>query len=261
MSDVSGMLCAVTDHPTSRPARPSRRGSARPPARRRRRAAWPWVLVLLGGVVAGLGGPAVLEARAAAQYPVTAADLAAARAALDTLVVKGRAPRTGYDRDEFGQAWADVDRNGCDTRNDVLRRDLVDLTLKPGTRDCVVLRGTLDDPYTGRSIAFQRGERSSEVQIDHVVALADAWQKGARRWTDEKREAFANDPANLLAVDGPTNQKKGAGDAATWLPPNTGYRCAYALRQTVVKAAYGLSVTQAEHDALARAIGRCVVVG
>ena len=212
------------------------------------------------GLAAGLGGPVVLDARAAAQYPVTAADLAAGRAALDTLAVKGRAPRTGYDRDEFGQPWADVDRNGCDTRNDVLRRDLVDLVAKPGTRECVILRGTLADPYTGESIAFERGERSSEVQIDHVVALADAWQKGAQGWPDEKRRLFANDPANLLAVDGSANQSKGAGDAATWLPPNSGYRCAYALRQTVVKAAYGLWVTQAEHTALTRAIDRCVVV-
>ncbi|MCC2315070.1 HNH endonuclease family protein [Cellulomonas sp. zg-B12] len=217
--------------------------------------------MVLVGLAAGLGGPVVLDARAAAQYPVTAADLAAGRAALDTLAIKGRAPRTGYERDEFGQPWADVDRNGCDTRNDILRRDLVDPVAKPGTRECVVLRGTLADPYTGESIAFERGERSSEVQIDHVVALADAWQKGAQRWTDEKRRLFANDPANLLAVDGSANQSKGAGDAATWLPPNTGYRCAYALRQTAVKAAYGLWVTQAEHDALTRAIDRCVVAG
>ena len=201
----------------------------------------------------------MLDARADARYPVTAADLATGRAALDELRVKGRAPRTGYSREEFGPTWADVDRNGCDTRNNVLRRDLVDVTTKPGTRGCVVLRGTLDDPYTGTTIDFERGERSSEVQIDHVVALADAWQKGAQAWSPEKRERFANDPANLLAVDGGANQSKGAGDAATWLPANTGYRCAYALRQSVVKASYGLWVTQAEHDALTRAVDRCVV--
>ncbi|GIG41585.1 hypothetical protein Cph01nite_33470 [Cellulomonas phragmiteti] len=218
------------------------------------------MVVLVAALAVGLGAPLWLDARASAGYPVTAQDLATGRAALDSLVVKGRAPRTGYDRDQFGPAWADVDRNGCDTRNDVLRRDLVDITVKPGTQDCVVLTGVLDDPYTGESIAFERGERSSEVQIDHVVALADAWQKGAQGWPAEQRRAFANDPANLLAVDGSANQRKGAGDAATWLPPNTGYRCAYALRQTVVKAAYGLWVTQAEHDALSRAIDRCVVV-
>ncbi|WP_251140953.1 HNH endonuclease family protein [Cellulomonas dongxiuzhuiae] len=238
-----------------------RAAGARRSLPRRGRPRWPWVLVLLLGLAAGLGTPVVLDAQAAAQHPVSAGDLAAGRAALGTLAVKGRAPRTGYDRDEFGPSWADVDRNGCDTRNDVLRRDLVDLTVKPGTQDCVVLRGTLTDPYTGETIAFTRGERSADVQIDHVVALADAWQKGAQGWTDEKRRQFANDPANLLAVDGGANQSKGAGDAATWLPPNRGYRCAYALRQTAVKAGYGLWVTQAEHDALARAIDRCVVAG
>ncbi|MBO0924501.1 HNH endonuclease [Cellulomonas sp. zg-ZUI199] len=230
------------------------------PARSSARRAWPWVLVLLVGLAGGLGAPVVLDARAAAQYPVTADDLAAGRTALEQLAVKGRAPRTGYSREAFGQRWEDVDRNGCDTRNDILRRDLVDVEVKPGTHDCVVLRGTLLDPYTGTTIPFERGERSSEVQIDHVVALADAWQKGAQGWTEEKRTAFANDPANLLAVDGTANQRKGAGDAATWLPPSSGYRCAYALRQTVVKAAYGLWVTAAEHTALTRAIDRCVVV-
>ncbi len=219
------------------------------------------MLVLLLGLAGGLGAPVVLDARADARYPVTAADLATGRAALDALQVKGRAPRTGYSREEFGPRWADVDRNGCDTRNDVLRRDLLDVTADPGTRGCVVLRGTLDDPYTGTLIEFERGERSSEVQIDHVVALADAWQKGAQGWDRDTRTRFANDPANLLAVDGSANQRKGAGDAATWLPPNTGYRCAYALRQAVVKASYGLWVTRAEHDALTRSVDRCVVTG
>jgi len=232
-----------------------------PGARRRSRRAWPWTLLLLVALGAGLGAPGFLDARAAAGYPVTADDLATGRAALGTLEVKGRAPRTGYEREEFGQRWADVDRNGCDTRNDVLQRDLDDIGLDPATHGCVVLTGTLADPYTGESIPFARGERSADVQIDHVVALADAWQKGAQGWTRDTRTAFANDPANLLAVDGSANQSKGAGDAATWLPPNRGYRCAYALRQTVVKAAYGLWVTQAEHDALTREIDRCVVSG
>lgn len=243
--------------PSSRRSSSSRPGSS---SRRGRRATWPWLLVLLVGLAAGLGAPVVLDAQASARHPVASADLAAGRAALDALDVKGRAPRTGYDRDEFGQRWADVDRNGCDTRNDVLRRDLTDVTLDPATRGCVVLSGTLDDPYTGETLDFERGERSAEVQIDHVVALSDAWQKGAQQWTRERRTEFANDPANLLAVDGPSNQRKGAGDAATWLPPDAGYRCVYALRQITVKAAYGLWVTRAEHDALDRELGRCVVV-
>ncbi len=182
---------------------------------------------------------------------------------LNTLAVKGRAPKTGYDRDLFGQAWSDdvtVDggHNGCDTRNDILRRDLTDITLKPGSNGCAVLSGTLDDPYTGTTIRFVRGQgTSSAVQIDHVVALSDAWQKGAQQLSPQQRVDFANDPRNLQAVDGPTNQKKGAGDAATWLPPNKGYRCTYVSRQVEVKAAYRLWVTWAEKDAIIRVLSSC----
>ncbi|WP_410468629.1 HNH endonuclease family protein, partial [Arthrobacter sp. A2-55] len=180
--------------------------------------------------------------------------------ALDVLAglpIKGRAPKTGYSRSEFGQAWADLDRNGCDTRNDMLNRDLTAKTFKPGTRDCVVLTGVLADPYTATTIDFVRGPQSARVQIDHVVALSDAWQKGAQQLSLQQRTAFANDPLNLLAVDGPTNQKKGDGDAATWLPPNKSYRCEYVARQISVKATYKLWVTQAEHDAMARILGSC----
>jgi hypothetical protein len=178
---------------------------------------------------------------------------------LATLQVKGRAPLTGYDRDLFGDAWADVDRNGCDTRNDILRRDLEDEALKPGTHGCVVLTGVLIDPYSGRRIDFVRGELTSPlVQIDHVVALADAWRSGAQSWDPEKRRRFGNDPLNLLAVDGALNQQKGASNAASWLPPNRRSWCGYASQQISVKAAYGLWVTQAEHDALRRAAERCL---
>lgn len=152
-------------------------------------------------------------------------EVAEALAALDSLEVKGRAPMTGYGREQFGQAWSDdvtveFGHNGCDTRNDILRRDLDNVVVKEGTFDCVAISGTLHDPYSGQVIDFQRGSGTSEaVQIDHVVALADAWQKGAQHWSPEQRRNFANDPRNLLAVDGPLNQQKGAGDAATWLPP------------------------------------------
>ncbi|WP_421735798.1 HNH endonuclease family protein [Cellulomonas sp.] len=215
----------------------------------------PWLVGLVVCVAIGAGAPAWSQARVAARYAVTADDLAAGRAALDALPVRGRAPSTGYARERFGQAWADVDRNGCDTRNDILRRDLTDTVVE----HCAVLSGTLDDPYTGVPIPFARGPDSAAVQIDHVVALSHAWQTGAQQWSPTEREAFANDPANLLAVDGPANQDKGAGDAATWLPPNRGYRCVYALRQVRVKAAYGLWVTAPERDALDRELGRCVV--
>ncbi|MCU1603689.1 MAG: hypothetical protein JWP46_154, partial [Modestobacter sp.] len=179
-----------------------------------------------------------------------------ALAVLATLPVKGRAPQTGYDRDQFGPAWADVDRNGCDTRNDVLTRDLTGEVYKPGTHDCVVLSGSLADPYTAATIDFQRGDGTS-VDIDHVVALGDAWQTGAFAWDTAKRRALANDPLNLLAVDYSANRQKGDGDAATWLPANHGYRCAYVARQVAVKAAYGLWVTQAEHDAIDRVLAGC----
>ena len=177
---------------------------------------------------------------------------------LGTLPVKGRAPKTGYSRDQFGPAWSDVDHNGCDTRNDMLRRDLTAVALRPGTRDCVVLSGVLADPYTAAAINFLRGNATSTaVQIDHVVALSDAWQKGAQQLSPAQRLSFANDPLNLLAVDGPANQSKSDGDAATWLPPNKSYRCNYVARQISVKSSYGLWVTQAEHDAMARVLSNC----
>ncbi|SFU16590.1 DUF1524 domain-containing protein [Arthrobacter sp. ov118] len=181
-----------------------------------------------------------------------------ALAVLATLPVKGRAPKTGYSRDQFGPAWADADHNGCDTRNDMLRRDLKTIALKPGTRDCVVLSGVLNDPYTAATISFLRGNATSTaVQIDHVVALSDAWQKGAQRLSAAQRLSFANDPLNLLAVDGPANMSKSDGDAATWLPPNKSYRCDYVARQISVKSSYGLWVTQAEHDAMVRVLSDC----
>ena len=201
-----------------------------------------------------------------AEIPAAAGITGEAGAALSqlaTLPIKGRAPKTGYDRDLFGQAWSDDvsvagGHNGCDTRNDILARDLADIVYKQGTRDCVVLSGTLNDTYTGTTIAFTRGQdTSTAVQIDHVVALSDAWQKGAQQLDAGARADFANDPRNLQAVDGPINQQKSDGDAATWLPPNRAYRCTYVARQVQVKAAYGLWVTQAEHDAMVRVLTSC----
>jgi len=175
---------------------------------------------------------------------------------LDALTVRGRAPKTGYSREAFGPAWADVDRNGCDTRDDVLNRDLSAKEWRPGTRGCVVVAGVLHDPYTGRRLVFAKADASA-VQIDHVVALSDAWQKGAAQWSPTRRREFANDPLNLLAVDGPTNARKSDGDAATWLPPQRSYRCRFVARQVAVKRKWKLSVTAAEHDAIARVLSRC----
>ncbi len=193
----------------------------------------------------------------------TPAQARAALAQLDRLPVKGRAPKTGYARTRFGAAWTDdVDvaggHNGCDTRNDVLRRDLTAQRPKPGTHGCVVLAGRLADPYTGRVIAFERGaSTSSRVQIDHVVALGDAWVKGAQQLTPAQRTALANDPLNLLAVDGPTNNAKRDSDAASWLPPNRAFRCTYVARQVAVKARYHLWVTAAEKSQVARQLESC----
>jgi len=177
---------------------------------------------------------------------------------LETLAVKGRAPKTGYERSQFGPTWSDVDRNGCDTRNDILFRDLTSIVYKDGTKECVVQSGTLMDPYSGEKISFLRGTTtSSDVQIDHVVALSNAWQTGAFKLSYEKRLAFANDPMNLMAVKGRLNSQKGDGDAATWLPPLKSIRCAYVSQQIVVKAKYGLWVTKPEKAAMISLLDKC----
>ncbi|MFE2985604.1 HNH endonuclease family protein [Streptomyces sp. NPDC059262] len=174
--------------------------------------------------------------------------------AVNSLSVKGRAPKTGYDRGRFGSAWADTDSNGCDTRDDILKRDLTGVKFRDGR--CTVVSGTLaSDPYTGKEIAFARGR--SQVDIDHLVALSDAWQKGAQKWDPSKRIALANDPLNLLAVDAGPNRSKGEGDTATWLPPRKGYRCTYVAGQVAVKKKYGLWVTAGERDAMKRVLSTC----
>lgn len=173
--------------------------------------------------------------------------------ALKELVIKGRAPKTGYSREQFGGGWETV--GGCDTRNIILNRDLTNVIVD---EKCNVSSGTLNDPYTGKVIAFVRGGATSgAIQIDHVVALSDAWQKGAQQLTLERRTMLANDPLELLAVDGAANQQKGDGDAATWLPPNKSFRCQYVARQVAVKQKYGLWVTQAEHDVISAILSKC----
>ena len=173
--------------------------------------------------------------------------------ALSQLPVKGRAPKTGYTRAKFGDGWAKT--GSCDTRNIILNRDLTGAVVGS---ECKVMSGVLQDPYTGKTINFTRGEQTSDdVQIDHVVALSNAWQTGAQLLTANERIALANDPLELLAVDGAANQAKGDGDAATWLPPNKPFRCQYVARQIAVKSKYKLWVTQAEADAMQRVLSSC----
>jgi len=206
-----------------------------------------------------VGEPTNSPTAASAPEPSRAsspADAARARTLLAALPVKGKAAATGYDRTaDFGTAWLDVDRNGCDTRNDVLARDLTEIT-KRGP--CTVTSGELVSPYTGGTIDFVRGDTTStEVQIDHVVALENAWVTGAQQLDQSEREALANDPENLYAVDQHSNAQKRSGDAATWLPANTAFRCTYVEHQITVKTEYRLWVVPAERDAMSRVLERC----
>lgn len=172
---------------------------------------------------------------------------------LGTLAVKGRAPKTNYQREQFGDGWSKI--GNCDMRNIILNRDMTTVVLAD---DCKVTSGTLSDPYTGVTIQFVRGEATSPlVQIDHVVALSNAWQTGAQLLTRERRVELANDPLELLAVDGSANQSKGDGDAATWLPAYKPFRCQYVARQIAIKAKYGLWVTQPEYEAMERVLATC----
>lgn len=220
-------------------------------AYRRRRLVMAIALVIIG-VVTIITHPASwqqqLPSPTVAQQPTgPAAD------ALEGLLVKGRAPKTGYARTQFGQGWQTV--GSCDTRNMILQRDLRDVTIDD---ECHVTSGTLIDPYGGKTVSFVRGEQTSqEVQIDHVVALSNAWQTGAQQLTQLEREALANDPLELLAVDGRLNQEKSDSDAATWLPPSKAFRCQYVARQIAVKTKYRLWVTPAEKDAMVRVLSGC----
>ncbi|OKL50668.1 hypothetical protein BM477_00590 [Boudabousia marimammalium] len=166
-----------------------------------------------------------------------------------------------YEREDFGEAWADEDHNGCNTRNDILSRDLSDVEYTSPRKPCKVLSGRLAEPYTGESVEFVKGPNTSPlVQIDHVVALGDAWRSGAQKWDLAKRQRFANDPLNLLAVDGKANYEKGSASADQWLPANRHYHCRYVARQLAVKAKWDLSMTRAEKQAINSVIATCPTV-
>jgi hypothetical protein len=197
--------------------------------------------------------PKKTETSAQTQQSAIESSSPLAHAVLDELPVKGRAPKTGYERAQFGNGW--LLTGGCDTRNIILGRDLSNPVLGSG---CKVMSGVLADPYTGTTIAFSRGKDTSDlVQIDHVVALSNAWQTGAQLLPAERRIELANDPLELLAVDGNANQVKSDGDAATWLPSNKAFRCQYVARQIAVKAKYGLWVTEPEKAAMTRILEAC----
>jgi hypothetical protein len=195
--------------------------------------------------------------------PAGTLDPAAAATALAGLPVAEKTALDGYERGcgegegcVFGPAWSDVDRNGCDQRNDVLHRDLTAVEVREGTRGCVVVAGVLDDPYTGEVVQFVKAD-AAEVPVDHVVPLAAAWAQGASAWTDERREAFANDLANLVATTRSENSSKGDSTADEWVPSDPAHGCSYATVVVSVKTAYALSVTPAEAQALQSLLATC----
>ena len=209
----------------------------------------------------GQGPAAVPSGRPTETKPPATPAYDVARRELDALPVKGWDRFEDFNRARFGEPWSDdvnveFGHNGCNTRDDILRRDLADLQVRPGT--CFAQRGILHDPYTGATIVFVRGpDTSPAVQIDHLVSLSDAWYKGARFWDDQRRRDFANDPRNLLAVAGQANFDKAFRDAASWLPPNVAFRCGFVARQVEVKTDYQLWVSGREKDAMRRVLRDC----
>lgn len=216
-------------------------------------------ILVLAAVFAGVGVGLVLPhlsptvAEVTGQYTATGS----AADALNKLTVEDNRSAATYDRDLFGFRQTDDDGDGCDVREQILTRDLKNVAYTYAG-SCTVASGTLDDPYTGETIQFMRGQRTSQaVQIDHVVALENAWKSGADQWSTAERYRFGNDPYNLLAVDGPANQSKGSASAAYWLPTNASYRCDYVARQIGVKTKYSLSVTSNEKDAMLAVLHSC----
>jgi hypothetical protein len=201
--------------------------------------------------------PATGVESSTANSPANKSQYEAALSSLNKLPVKGRAPKSGYSRDKFPH-WRDPDRNGCDARNDILKRDLTMVAFRAGSDNCKVISGKLLDPFSNKEIIFDLSQSSSNIDIDHVVALSNAWQTGGFQLTTLQRTNFANDPLNLIAVDFRLNRQKGDGDAATWLPPYKSYRCTYVARQVLVKEKYKLWVTPPEKAAISRLLDSCL---
>ncbi len=199
---------------------------------------------------------------------VAGADIPTVAPGIDVLagvtIVPLRIRGFDYRRAAFGDSWTDDNtapggHNGCDTRNDILDRDLVDKTFVSISR-CprAVATGVLHDPYTSKTINFLRGNKTgAAIQIEHIVPLAYAWDQGARGWSESLRIRFANDPANLLAVEGQANQDKGDKEPAAWMPPNTAFRCQYAMQFIAVLRGYGLAVDEPSVPVLRGAAATC----
>lgn len=232
----------------------------------RRQTGWLAVVVLLAVIVAFQVG----STSSAPSHYIAQADIPTVAPGTDVLdglaEVPFRLRGNDYRRAAFGESWTDDTtapggRNGCDTRNDILNRDLVDKTYVAISRcPTAVATGTLHDPYTNVVIPFVRGNQvGASVQIDHIVPLALAWDLGARHWPDELRVRFANDPANLIAVDGPTNQFKGDKEPAFWMPPNAAFHCQYAMQFIAVLRGYRLPVDAPSAPVLRTAAETCPV--
>lgn len=211
------------------------------------------ILIILSSINFSQNPSSILGSEEEALLTPTSSSTELAVNALNNLEVKGRAPQTGYGREQFGRDW--VRSAGCDARNIILNRDLKDAKVND---KCEVISGELDDPYTGKVVLFKRGSGTSDdVQIDHVVALSDAWQKGAQQLTKARRIELANDPLELLAVNGEANLQKSGSDAASWLPPNKSFRCQYVARQIAIKLKYNLWVTEAESNSMRSILASC----
>lgn len=162
----------------------------------------------------------------------------------------------------FGEAWSDdtdakFGRNGCDQRSDVLRTQLTEVLVKPGTRGCVVQSGVLDDPYSGARVYYRRGDPARSVEVDHVVPLAGAWDRGAATWPLQRRRDFAGDPRNLVVTTAAANRTKGDKPPARWSPDTAAGRCLYARRYVAASVTYDLAVTRADVRALDRMLRLC----
>lgn len=175
---------------------------------------------------------------------------------LSGLTVKAKGSMTGYDRDLFPH-WRDASTWGwpvepnddCDSRSAALYRDGEDVGM---SSTCTKLTGTWVDPYGGGKY-----DAASDIDIDHVVPLGNAWATGAADWDEDERTAYANDPEVIVSADDSLNQSKSDQDPSEWVPPNEDAACLYATRWVLVKDKYDLWVTSAEKTKLSSMLETC----